>query len=723
MHRFLHLVLLNLLLVSVAQAQMTKLSSNTSLEVETPLSNTKTILVESGFKKLWVTDATVGGTLKLSDNIMYEEVGGVLNGKFIFAAYNATYGSELWITDGTPAGTQLLKDINPGTASSEPQDDFVLHNGYLYFTASTPDFGREIWRTDGTEAGTTMLGDLTAGPGGSAMKGAFNLFSAGNYLLFTITTLNEGYELWRSDGTEAGTTMVKDINPGMASSEISTYTFHNNTVFFAAKTAANGVELWKTDGTTGGTQLVKDIRSGTESALNISSGITTTNYFVMYPLNGKMLFMANDGVHGEEIWSTDGTEAGTFLLKDINAEAAVSFISLFSGVKVGNRLIFSAYQQETGAELWETDGTTAGTKIFKEILPSMDGGIPMLLPFYSLSGNIFGQKPDEKTNFQFEQKLYQDKYFFFLFGLPNEGGLELWKSDGTDAGTVKVKTLRSPDGIPSTDDSDPGTLSYVYTTAGLYFSVDNGSIGSELWKSNGTEAGTEIVADINQGPEESEINFTFFPVNGYFIFTATDGDDAFKWDLYRLEGSLVPMPVKLEGFTASLQNADGKLAWITSLEADSRDFVIERSDDGKLFTAIGTVAAAGNSSRTNNYAFTDAGIGNSGKPVVYYRLRMRDIDGKEELSRVVMLNLKAVSGLQVQLLGNPVQSDIRLSLSRSTAPVFISIRDGAGKTVRSLQVKAESGFLSIPAGSLAPGVYFLVAETNGNSSVIKFIKQ
>ena len=711
MHRFLHLVLLNLLLFSAAQAQITKLSSNTSLEVETPLTSTKTILVESGFKKLWVTDATVGGTIKLSDNIMYDEVGGVLNGKFIFAASNATYGSELWITDGTAAGTQLLKDIYPGATGSEPQDDFVLHNGYLYFTASTADFGREIWRTDGTEAGTTMVGDLTPGPAGSGIKGSFNLFSAGSYILFTMPTTAEGYELWRTDGTAAGTSMVKDINPGTPGSEISTYSVYNNMVFFAAKTAANGTELWKTDGTGAGTQLVKDIRPGTESALNISSGIATTNFFLMYPLNGKMLFLANDGVHGVEIWSTDGTEPGTFLLKDINGEAAVSFISLFTGVKVGNRLIFSAYQQETGAELWETDGTTSGTKIFKEILPGTDGGIPMLLPYFSFSGNAL------------EQKLYKDKWFFFLFSLPADGGVELWKSDGTDAGTVKVKTLRAPDGDEETDDSDPGTVSYVYTTAGIYFSVDNGSIGSELWKSNGTDAGTEVVADINQGAEESEISFTFFPVNGYFIFTATDGDDAFKWDLYRLEGSLAPMPVKLESFTASLQNTDGKLAWVTSLEVDSRDFVIERSDDGKLYTAIGAVVAAGNSTHKNRYSFTDAGIGSGGKRVVYYRLRMRDRDGTEELSKVLLLNLKPVAGLQVQLLGNPVQSDIRLSLAQSTAPVKISIKDAAGKTVRNLQVKAESGTLSIPAGTLSPGVYFLVAETNGGSNVIKFFKQ
>lgn len=711
MHRFLHLVLLNLLLMPVAQAQMTKLSSNTSLEVETPLSATKTILVESGFKKLWVTDATAGGTIKLSDNIMYEEVGGVLNGKFIFAASNALLGSELYITDGTPGGTQLVKDIYPGTTGSEPSDDFVLHNGFLYFTATTPDFGREIWRTDGTDAGTTMVADMTPGPAGSGLKGSFNLFSNGSYLLFTMTTPAEGYELWRSNGTAAGTALVKDINPGTVSSEISTYTIFNNEVFFAAKTAAHGVELWKTDGTTAGTQLVKDIRPGTESSLNISSGLGTVNFFATYALNGKLLFMANDGVHGEEIWATDGTEAGTFLLKDINTVGDFPFIYLFAGVQVGNRLIFTAYQLGTGAELWETDGTTAGTKIFKEILPGMDGGTPMLLPFYTFNGSTI------------QQKLYQDKWFFFLFGLPNEGGVELWKSDGTDAGTVKVKTLRAPDGDEETDDSDPGTLSYVYTNAGIYFSVDNGTIGSELWKSDGTDAGTTIVADINQGPEESEINFAFFPVNGYFIFTATDGDDDFKWDLYRLEGSLVPMPVKLESFTAGLQAADGKLAWTTTLEENSRDFVIERSEDGKLFTSIGTVAAAGNSNGKNRYAFTDAGIGNSGKPVVYYRLRMRDLDGTEELSKVAMLNLKAVPGLQVQLLGNPVQSDIRLSVSRSTAPVSISIRDAAGKTVRTLQLKAESGALSIPASNLAPGVYFLQAETNGSSSVLKFIKQ
>ena len=702
MQRILLLLLLNFSLTAAVQAQVTQLASNNNLQLVSPLGTTKALLLEAGMNRLWVTDATTTGTIKLSDTLVYDGAGGLLNGQYIFAATSPTFGSELWITNGTVAGTRLVRDIYPGITGGEPQDDFALLNGYLYFSASTQNEGRELWRTDGTAGGTTIVKDIIPGPGGSALKGRYDIASTGGYLLFNSTTAAAGYELWRSDGTDAGTFLLKDINPGPASSSPSAYQVYNGIVLFWAETAAEGRELWRTDGTGTGTTIVKDIRSGPASSIN--TGFPMPTISILYSFNNRMLFTADDGTHGEEVWTTDGTLAGTYMLQDINPGPDRSYITLPASVPMNGKLFFAAYQQGSGSELWETDGTTAGTKLFKEILPGLDGGIPFLMPNFKFTGAMTGWP------------VHQGPVFYFMFGLPADGGVELWKSDGTDAGTVKVKVMK-------TTDSDFGNLSYVYTTAGLYFSVDDGVHGDELWKSNGTEAGTTFVIDLNPNTAEgSEISFFFFPVNNKYVFTATNGDHAFMSDLYRLDGDLVPLPVKLQNFTVALSGADAQLRWLTASEVNTQEFIVERSDDGASFTRIGTVAAAGWATQ-QAYAFKDAGIANSGRSVVYYRLRTKDNDGKESISKVVTLNLKAGAGFSVQLLGNPVQSEIRLSLAKTAAPVSLSLKDAGGRTLNTWQRKADGGVLSLPVGPIPTGTYYLQVESGGNGTVLTVMKQ
>jgi len=702
MKRIFLFLLLSVSLSSVLRAQVTQIHSNNTLELVAPLGTNKALLLEAGANRLWVTDATSGGTFKLADTLTYEGAGGLLNGQYIFSAISPTFGSELWITDGTITGTRLVKDIYPGKTGAEPHDDFVLLNGSLYFTASSPNEGREIWRTDGTEAGTSILKDIVPGTAGSALKGRYDLFSNGSYLLFSsVGAANSGYELWKSDGTDAGTFMLKDINPNGASSTPSAFQSYNGIVLFWAETAAEGRELWRTDGTVGGTELVKDIRPGVASSIN--KGLPMPNISVLYPFNNRMLFMADDGSAGEEIWTTDGTTNGTYRLKDINPGSDRSFVSLPTSVVLNGKLYFAAYEQGSGSELWETDGTPAGTKLFKEILPGLDGGFPFLMPNLKFNGAS-------------GWPVHQGPVFYFLFGLPADGGIELWKSNGTDAGTVKVKVIK-------TLDSDFGNLSYMYTSAGLYFSVDDGVHSDELWKSDGTTAGTSLVINLNPNAGEgSEISFFPFPVNNKYLFTATNGDHAYMSDLYRLDGDLVPLPLKLQSFTASLAGGDAQLRWLTASEENTLEFVVERSDDGTRFSRVGSVAAAGTATQ-QAYAFKDAGVASLGRPVVYYRLRMRDRDGKETLSKVVSLHLKGETGFAVQLLGNPVQHEIKLSISKTAAPVNLSLRDGSGRTVKTWQMKGEGNVLSLPVGNIPTGTYYLQVESGGKSSVVTVMKQ
>lgn len=138
-----------------------------------------------------------------------------------------------------------------------------------------------------------------------------NLININGTLYFAAKDSSHGIELWKSNGTAAGTVMVKDIFPGSSSSAPSSFTNVNGVLFFAANNGKNGIELWKSDGTFSGTTLVKDIYPG--------SGSSSPAYLVN--LNGQLYFSANDSIHSTELWRSDGTIGGTSLVKDINLES------------------------------------------------------------------------------------------------------------------------------------------------------------------------------------------------------------------------------------------------------------------------------------------------------------------------------------------------------------------------------------------------------------------
>src|SRR4029453_8297673 len=130
-------------------------------------------------------------------------------------------------------------------------------------------------------------------------------------LFFDADEGTTGRELWKSDGSAAGTVLVKDLDQGSADSSPSSPTNVNGTVFFGAEDGVHGSELWKSDGSTAGTVLVKDIAPG------LRGSIFPFGPFVLTSANGTLFFSASDATSGQELWKSDGTAAGTVLVKDI----------------------------------------------------------------------------------------------------------------------------------------------------------------------------------------------------------------------------------------------------------------------------------------------------------------------------------------------------------------------------------------------------------------------
>jgi ELWxxDGT repeat protein len=185
-----------------------------------------------------------------------------------------------------------------------------------------------------------MVKDINIGTGDS---NHYSTTIMGNNLYFTSNDGINGYELWVSDGTEAGTMMVKDINTGSGSSSPNHHTVVDSTLYFQAN-SGNGYELWKSDGTSTGTIMVKNINSGTANGW--------PNYFLIGSIGNTLYFTATD-VDGPAIWESDGTTTGT-----------VKIVSLPNDCYPGSELVASG-------ELYCLVSNSNGDKEGLEIVPTV----------------------------------------------------------------------------------------------------------------------------------------------------------------------------------------------------------------------------------------------------------------------------------------------------------------------------------------------------------------
>lgn len=303
--------------------------------------------------------------------------------KLYFTISDDVFGKELWQTDGTEEGTIMIRDICEGTCGSQP-DCLTEMNGIIYFNAYSQNYGIELWRTDGTTNGTYPIADLYEG-GNGGLHNNRDIHAHNNTIFFGAESSNNSasVELYKTDGTEEGTVLVKDINtvpfPSTANHTLPSfpkYFFsYGNIVLFSADDGIHGIELWKTDGTAAGTVLVKDINPGLANSKPLETGSFQHNSFLY---NNEVYFSANDGVHGCELWKTDGTEAGTVMVKETNTNP-VTMSDPSNGdphrmTVYNNKLYFWSYTtplEYYGPQAWETDGTEAGTIQLTTTIPSM----------------------------------------------------------------------------------------------------------------------------------------------------------------------------------------------------------------------------------------------------------------------------------------------------------------------------------------------------------------
>ena len=444
----------------------------------------------------------------------------------------------------------LLVDLNAGVDPSQPAGfvEITDANGdRVAIFAANSGSGRELHRTDGTAGGTSMIRDLNLGLEGSNPT---ELVVMNDVVYFRCrkddVSLNSGEELCRSDGTRDGTYVLKDIRPGSIDSNLRGLTVVGNQLFFFASDGTTGLELWVSDGTESGTELVKDIYPGSTPLNRASSGFNISLTGRYAGTSDTFYFMANDGTTGLELWKSDGTPAGTELVKDIEpGSRGPQWLQQFTAL--GDVLVFESYTDDTGREPWVSNGTAAGTL-------SLDLGTDAL-----------GSEPTSLT------RVGDDVYFFagldtatgfryFLYrtdgGSPVQVAADVqpgggdasiapfgtkallriydtsafrsttWVTDGTGGGTFELSSTIRPDfdDVRAGGTGFEGDVTPAVLGSDIYFQGDTQSgNGLELYRTNGTAGGTELVQEIGPGTDDARITDFFVYSGQTLLFGADDG--------------------------------------------------------------------------------------------------------------------------------------------------------------------------------------------------------
>ena len=373
---------------------------------------------------------------------------------FFFSLQAASH--DLWTTDGTTDGTVLvetLASLNDEAAFAPDVRETIGYDNELFFVyRHDPATPFQVWRSDGTGRGTFAIAEMS-------FDGQLQQpLALGDKTV--LIDLREGFEiigeteirqfahLIVNDGTSLGTEHLTP-NP-VRLGDNPEFTVVGDTALFVAFTTDMGFELWSTDGTVAGTGPLLDIHVGSASARPTQ----------LFAFNDEVFFAA-EADNGRELWITDGTVAGTREIADIAngpSSSNPSDFRIFNG-----RVLFMAENDSSGRELWVTDGTTEGTHLMADVNPGPGDS-----------------DPDQFTEFG-------DLLVFTAHS--DVFGSELWSTDGTPQGTMMMFDL-----APGPRSATPNNITVIGEQ--IYFSAQAGQMGFEPWVTDGTPEGTRLIANL-----------------------------------------------------------------------------------------------------------------------------------------------------------------------------------------------------------------------------------
>lgn len=403
-----------------------------------------------------------------------------------FVADDRVHGSELWRSDGKAAGTELVADVCPGECGSSPRLIGAL-GGEVLFWADDGRRGGELWKSDGTPEGTILLRDLCPGECGAVELGELawlDELPLPSGVLDGNLFFRWNEELWRSDGTAAGTLPVVELcAEGGCEPSLVELARLGSSLFFSVASDDLSPVLWRLDGAIDPPEPVARPCSASES-------IRTHD---LTPLGDRLVFDSGclEGVPGGVLYVTDGTQEGTHALLDRPGTSDAAPVA--HDARLSARALVTSGAQRVyftvGLEIWSTDGTRPGT----EKVIDLPGDLAGLESLASIGGELAFIGVDQGLDFDLWvteddrsslRKLLDDGVsgldlafddLLFLGRSEPEGGLEPWITDGTVAGTRRIQDVIA--GPESSSPRFPVRVgSRIFFTAGLEETGDR-----ELW--------------------------------------------------------------------------------------------------------------------------------------------------------------------------------------------------------------------------------------------------
>ncbi len=497
------------------------------------------------WSRIWRSDGTTAGTYRIGRTSTPPESFATVNGKLVFDGSDDLDGAEPWVTDGTVEGTKPLLDIYPGYRGSAPALFTAGPDGagVAYFFASRYQT-RSLWRTDGTAAGTRVVASYIQTSRGDQPY-AMTTVAGGRVFMRTAN------QVWASDGTsQEGTVTVAQFG---ADDVITTWAAVGSDLYFGAR-VAGAYGLWKAGAATGAASRVtaSPVIETVESMVSVGGRLmfrsaseprrtsSDTPYTVwesdgtpqgtrdalppelaslwqsgLAAVNGRTLFVGRRvGMRDVELHVTDGTPAGSRVVKDIYAEPTGD-ANPTTPLEVGGRLVFWV---TTGAQL-----DSLGTLVSLD--PSTGVSVPLLTSRHSPTGS-------GGTGFG-PMTVVGGRGYFMYYTAAN--GYEPWVTDGTHAGTRLLTDIVPGSGASGLDlffGGDGYTVFAAYTVG----------TGTELWRTDGTQGGTYPLKDMNPGSGQG-FKLTHPSLDaptelgrwGRYVFYF--GYDGSAWKVWRTDGT------------------------------------------------------------------------------------------------------------------------------------------------------------------------------------------
>jgi len=359
--------------------------------------------------ELWTSDGTSGGTQQLFETQSVNGAGSPAYGteagaNMFYCFLTQSNTGELYVTDGTPGGSSLV-----GSSVREFQSPHAIGNQFMVTTDADYDVNGEIWTSDGTSAGTTMLFESSTAYYAGAQTNTIVVDGMAYYSYFTT---NSNYQLIASDGTSGGTNLLKTFDESF----VSHHTINGNQYLFIADDDNDSrLEIWTSDGSVGGTSQLHEFSN------------TVGSYFPTYFERDGKKYYHYTGSSGNtySLASTDGTSGGTSEIFSSNQR----LIRHHDINNFGGQYLFIADDNgNQNLEVWTSDGSSGGTESVFEFGAAPANNTPIVSGVNGIN--------------------------YYQYENSGGGSSDLYVSDGTSAGSSNLKTFNGKINIPHSINGD-----------------------------------------------------------------------------------------------------------------------------------------------------------------------------------------------------------------------------------------------------------------------------